>query len=337
MKRRSFISNTTYSIAGVSLLGMYACKENESGQKSTVNQNVMISQTDPKIKLSLAQWSLHKMILNNALDAMDFAQKAKGLGFESLEYVSQLYIPEIQKRGNTDQAIMDIMTELKEKSDSLSMKNQIMMVDLHDDKELLASSDEFYRTAAVEKHRIWVDATAALGCHSMRVSLFGSLDQKIWVKNSVKSLKELCKYASKKNINVIVENHGYLSSNGALMVQVMEGVDMANCGTLPDFSNFCLKREANELWSTPCIEEYDKYQGVKELMPYAKGVSAKSFNFDNNGRETTIDFVKMMGIVNDANYNGYIGIEYEGEELSEEEGILATKALLINVADELTS
>ncbi len=337
MKRRNFISNSAYSIAGVSLLGMYACKENKLSQKSIQNQNTLFSQTDPEIKLSLAQWSLHKMILNNQLDAMDFAQKAKELGFDSLEYVSQLYIPEIRKRGNTDQAIMDIMEELKGKSDSLSMQNQIMMVDLHDDKELLASEDETYRSASVEKHKVWVEATAALGCHSMRVSLFGSLDQHLWLESSIKSLKELCQYASKKNINVIVENHGYLSSNGALMVQVMEGVQMANCGTLPDFSNFCLRREANELWSTPCLEEYDKYQGVRELMPYAKGVSAKSFNFDENGRETTIDYLKMMRIVRDANYNGYIGIEYEGEKLSEEEGILATKALLKEITKEITS
>lgn len=291
----------------------------------------------PTVKLSLAQWSLHKMIVNNTLNPMDFAKKAKELGFDALEYVSQLYIPEIEKRGNTDQAIMDIMAELKEKSDALGMSNQIMMVDLHDGEALLASGEEINRKKAVEKHKIWVDATAALGCHSMRVSLFGSLDQHTWAESSIKSLTELCQYASKKNINVIVENHGYLSSNAALVVEVMKAVDLPNCGTLPDFSNFCLKREGNELWSTPCIEEYDKYQGVQELMPYAKGVSAKSFNFDKNGQETTIDFLKMMGIVYDASYTGYVGIEYEGEELPEAKGILATKALLNKVTMELKS
>src|SRR5690606_31015907 len=306
-----------------------------SNQKTISDHNTIIPEPTSIVKLSLAQWSLHKMILNKTLNPMDFAQKAKDLGFEALEYVSQLYIPEIEKRGNTDQAILEIMVALKEKSDALKMDNQIMMVDLHDENELLASADPNYRSKAVEKHKVWVDATEILGCHSMRVSLFGSSEQQAWVSNAIKSMTELCEYAAKKNINVIVENHGYFSSNAALVVKVMEGVNMPNCGTLPDFGNFCLKREGNELWSTPCIEEYDKYQGVRELMPYAKGVSSKSFNFDNNGKETTIDFLKMMRIVKDAGYNGYVGIEYEGEELSEEEGILATKALLVNVAKEL--
>src|SRR5690606_3252149 len=337
MERRNFISNATYSIVGVSLLGMYACKKNNSEAQSTADQNTIISKTAPTLKLSLAQWSLHKMIVNNTLNPMDFAQKAKELGFEALEYVSQLYIPEIKKRGNTDQAILDIVTELKEKSDALGMHNQIMMVDLHDEQALLASGSETHRSKAVENHKIWVDATAILGCHSMRVSLFGSLEEAIWASSSVKSLSELCQYAAKMNINVIVENHGYLSSNAALVAKVIKEVNMSNCGTLPDFDNFCLKREGNELWSTPCIEEYDKYKGVQELMPYAKGVSAKSFNFDNKGQETTIDFLKMMRIVNDAGYKGYVGIEYEGDELSEEQGILATKALLMQVTKELTS
>ena len=335
MKRRTFISNTAYSTFGLSLLGLYACKNKSSNQKSISDQNTIIPEPTSSVKLSLAQWSLHKMILNKTLNPMDFAQKAKDLGFEALEYVSQLYIPEIEKRGNTDQAILEIMVALKEKSDALKMDNQIMMVDLHDENELLASADPNYRSKAVEKHKVWVDATEILGCHSMRVSLFGSPEQQAWVSNAIKSMTELCEYAAKKNINVIVENHGYFSSNAALVVKVMEGVNMPNCGTLPDFGNFCLKRKGNELWSTPCIEEYDKYQGVRELMPYAKGVSSKSFNFDNNGKETTIDFLKMMRIVKDAGYNGYVGIEYEGEELSEEEGILATKALLVNVAKEL--
>lgn len=337
MERRNFISNATCSIVGVSLLGMYACKQSNSNQVSLNDKDKLISEITPTVKLSLAQWSLHKMIVNNTLNPMDFAQKAKELGFEALEYVSQLYIPEIKKRGNTNQAIMDIATELKEKSDALGMHNQIMMVDLHDGEALLASADQSNRRKAVENHKIWADATAVLGCHSMRVSLFGSLEEDLFVSGAVQSLKELCQYAAKKNINVIVENHGYLSSNGALMVKVMKGVNMSNCGTLPDFDNFCLKRKGNELWSTPCIEEYDKYKGVKELMPYAKGVSAKSFNFDNKGQETTIDFLKMMRIVKDAGYKGYVGIEYEGDELSEEDGILATKALLIQVTKALTS
>ena len=308
MKRRNLTSNATYSTFGLSLLGLYACKKKSSNQNSISDQNTIIPEPASRIKLSLAQWLLHKMILNKTLNPMGFAQKAKDFGFEALEYVSQLYIPEIEKRGNTDQAIIDMMVALKEKSDALGMHNQIMMVDLHDENQLL-TSDPNYRTKAVEKHKVWVDATEISGCHSMSVSLFGSSEQQAWVSNATKSMIELCEYATKKNINVIVENHGYFSSNAALVVKVTERVNMPKCGTLPDFGDFCLKRKGNELWSTPYIEEYDKYQGVRELMPYAKGVRSKSFNFDNNGEETAIDFLKTMHIVKDAGYNGNVGIE----------------------------
>ncbi len=196
-----------------------------------------------------------------------------------------------------------------------------MMVDLQGDENLLSTPNQTHRKQGVENHKIWIDATAILGCHSMRINLFGSNDEEVWKENSIASLKELSEYASEKNVNIIVENHGYLSSNGALMAEVMETVNKENCGTLPDFGNFCLKREDNKLWDAPCIEEYDIYKGVEELMPFAKGVSAKTFNFDENGNETTIDFYKMMKIVKDAGFTGFVGVEYEGEELSEEKGI----------------
>jgi len=192
----------------------------------------------------------------------------------------------------------------------------------------LAAVDEAERKEAVENHYKWVDAAAALGCHSIRVNLNGSQDPEVWVSASVDGLTQLATYAKDKNINIIVENHGGPSSNAAMLASIMEEVNMDNCGTLPDFGNFCIKREAGDYYESKCLEEYDKYQGVEELMPYAKAVSAKSYNFDAEGNETIIDFAKMMKIVKDAGYSGYIGVEYEGSELSEEEGILATKKLL---------
>ncbi|MDG3582695.1 sugar phosphate isomerase/epimerase family protein [Galbibacter pacificus] len=333
MKRRKFIRNTSSTGLAISLLGMYACKKTSTKKEIVTKKDVF----EPFFKLSLAQWSIHKMIWEENFDPMNFAKKAKELGFSGLEYVNQLYNKEIEKRGNTNEAIISLANDLKKRSEEHQMHNQIMMVDLQGEENLLATPDEAIRKQAVENHKIWVDATSILGCHSMRINLFGSLDEGKWKESSVASLTELSEYASAKNVNIIVENHGYLSSNGALMAEVMATVNKKNCGTLPDFGNFCLRREGNELWGTPCIEEYDKYKGVEELMPFAKGVSAKSFNFDENGNETTIDFLKMMKIVKDAGFNGYVGVEYEGEELPEEKGILATKALLIEVAKKINT
>jgi hypothetical protein len=111
----------------------------------------------------------------------------------------------------------------------------------------------------------------------------------------------------------------------------MKAVGMANCGTLPDFGNFCIRREKGDMWESPCVEWYDRYQGVEEIMPFAKGVSAKTYRFDAEGNCIESDYARMLPIVKQAGYTGYIGIEYEGSDLSEEQGIRATKALLERV------
>ena len=195
----------------------------------------------------------------------------------------------------------------------------------------LATSEESDRIAAVENHCKWVDAAAAMGCHSVRVNLNGSSEPETWIPNSVDGLRRLATYASDKNINVLVENHGGLSSNASLLVQVMREVGMDNCGTLPDFGNFCISED-----DSGCLENYDRYKGVEELMPYAKAVSAKSNNFDVSGNETGINYLKMLEIVKDAGYNGFIGVEYEGSELGEEAGIIATRDLLLKVAKQIS-
>ena len=136
-------------------------------------------------------------------------------------------------------------------------------------------------------------------------------------------------------INVIVENHGGYSSDGSWLASVIQNTEMANCGTLPDFGNFCIERDSGKQWEGKCINEFDRYKGVEMFMPLAKSVSAKSHDFDENGNETHTDYSKMLKIVKNAGYSGYIGVEYEGSELSEYEGIKATKALLEKIGKEL--
>ena len=196
----------------------------------------------------------------------------------------------------------------------------------------LSFNDETQTAEAIENHKKWIDAAQFLGCHSIRVNLFGETNPEDWKKNSVASLKALCEYAAPKNVNIIVENHGGLSSNGELLAQVMQEVNMDNCGTLPDFGNFCVKREGGARWGAPCVEEYDMYVGIEELMPWAKGVSAKSYEFDENGDETKIDYYKMMDIVGETDFDGFVGIEFEGDVEDPIPGILATKALVTKAA-----
>lgn len=307
--------------------------DNSEAQKATAEHTVTTTENAPPFfKLSLAQWSLHKAMISGEMSPLDFAQKAKELGFEGIEYVSQLYREELKKDPDPQKAMKKLLETLKSKSEQHNIQNLIIMVDGEGD---LAVVDEKERNNAVENHKKWVDAAQFLGCHSIRVNLFGANDPGQWKAAATDGLSKLSDYAAGKNINVIVENHGHLSSDAALLVEVMKQVNKPNCGTLPDFGNFCLEREGGARWGAKCIREYPKYQGVKEMMPYAKAVSAKSYDFDAEGRETTIDYKKMLEIIKASGYNGFIGVEYEGDRLSETEGIIATRDLLLSTAKEL--
>lgn len=330
MKRRNFIRKTTAAGIGVSFLGSYACKEEKKQADVPVEEPVLETVLSPFFKLSLAQWSIHKMIREDGVDPYSFAEKAKNWGFEGLEYVSQLYNPELSDANYSQEAMAAFVNKSNAEAEKYGMKNVLIMIDGQGN---LAASDETERDETIEKHKRWVDAAAAMGCHSIRVNLNGSSEPENWKASSVDGLTKLATYAKTKNINVIVENHGGLSSNGALHAEVMKMVAMDNCGTLPDFGNFCITRKKGT-WD--CELEYDKYKGVKELMPYAKAVSAKSNVFDADGNERAIDYVKMLQMVKDAGYTGYIGVEFEGSELGEEAGIIATKELLIKAAKEVS-
>jgi len=306
MKRRQFSKLLTSASSGIILSSGYSYNSLKERSKNGI---------------SLAQWSLHKMIkIDKTLNPIDFAQKSKELGFDAIEYVSTLYRPALEKM-----TISKLTKELKSNSKEHDIINLLIMVD---DEGYLSSSNPNQIIESVEKHKRWVEMAYELGCHSVRVNLDGEQDLDRWKENSTKGLTLLSEFSQSSNINIIVENHGSHSSNGKALSEVIKNVNLENCGTLPDFGNFCIKRENNNLYIGPCEIEYDKYQGMRDLMPYAKAVSAKSYDFDEFGNETTIDFKKMMDIIKGFNYQGFLGIEYEGNMLSELEGIDLTKNLI---------
>jgi len=266
----------------------------------------------PLFEISLAEWSLHKTLFAGNLDNLDFPRVAKEqFGIHAVEYVNQFF-----KDKAKDAAYLG---ELAKRADDVAVKNLLIMCDGLGN---LGDPDDTARTKAIENHFPWVEAAKRLGCHSIRVNAAskGSFEEQ--QKLAADGLARLSDYAKQLEISVIVENHGGLSSNGEWLAGVMKLVDRPNCGTLPDFGNF---------------HDYDRYKGIEELMPFAKGVSAKSHDFDGDGNETHTDYRKALKLVLDAGYRGYIGVEYEGSGLSEEDGILATKKLLEQVREELAS
>ena len=273
--------------------------------------------------ISLAEWSLHKTIFNEKkLTNLDFpvvARKEFGIGI--VEYVNQMFK---DKAKDTT-----YLNELLKRCKDNNVKNHLIMID---GEGGLAETDEKTRNQAVENHKKWVDCAKYLGCATIRVNSFGKGSAEEVAKAAIDGLGKLGEFAAKSGINVIVENHGGYSSDGKWLGNVMKQVNMKNVGTLPDFGNFCIKRTDGSEWGGKCVEEYDRYQGVKELMPFAKGVSAKTNSFTTDGNEADMDYTRLLKIVKDSGFRGIIGIEYEGSTLSEYEGIKATKKLLETIA-----
>ena len=322
MERRTFIRNGFTLSLGAASFG------------TALAHNVLTdfsANSTPFFKLSLAQWSLHNAIWKRQLDPYDFTAKAKELGFEGVEFVNQLY-PDVMKAKDKTAALKQFITKLNTAAKTEGVENVLIMIDGEGDLAVPSISE---RNQAIENHKAWVETAAAMGCHSIRINLFGERDEIAWKAQAAESMRKLGEFAAPYKINIIVENHGYLSSNAALVMEMLAEVNLPNCGTLPDFGNFCLEREAGKRWDAACIREYDRYQGVKELLPKAFAVSAKSHDFDQAGIETHTDFKRMLQLVKDAGYTGFIGVEYEGQQLDEISGILATKELLLKQAKQL--
>ena len=298
--RRNFIKRTGLAGTGLFFLPYFLKARDSQGEMF--------------FKISLAEWSLHRMLRSGDLTNLKFPEYAlRNFDIHAVEYVSTFF-------KNTQK---EYLAELKNRTTELGVRNVLIMVDAEGN---LGELNKKERMKSVENHFRWVDSAKYLGCHSIRVNARGKGSPDEVADAAVKGLSDLAKYAAGQKINVIVENHGGISSNGQWLSDVIRRVGMDNCGTLPDFGNFRISKN----------EEYDRYKGVKELMPFAKGVSAKSHDFNEAGEEIHTDFYKMLKIVKDAGYMSFIGIEYEGSGLSEVEGIKATKRLLEKVGKELS-
>ena len=308
--RRTLLKTGAAAALGVSLTPWPALADFEEDDK-------------PLFKISLAQWSLHRMLYDKKLDNLDFAKTAKqDYGIEAVEYVNAFF-----KDKAKDAAYI---AEMKKRAADEGVRSVLIMCD---GEGRIGDPDDKARTQAVENHYKWVEAAKELGCHSIRVNAASEGEYKEQQKLAADGLRRLTEFSTKHDLNVIVENHGGLSSNGEWLSGVMRMVDHPRCGTLPDFGNFCLdwsKQDDPDAW-------YDRYKGVEEMMPFAKAVSAKSHDFDEQGEETKTDYHRMLKIVLAAGYHGHVGVEYEGSEKSEEEGIRLTKRLLERVRDELSA
>jgi sugar phosphate isomerase/epimerase len=307
LNRRSLLQNLSagsvacwaglqMGFAGSSPLGETACSAAEKA---------------PLFKISVAQWSFHRAIRSGKLDNLDFAKISKErFGIDAIEYVNQFFKDKAKDK--------TYLKQMKQRAADHGVKSLLIMVD---GEGQLGNPDEKKRTVAVENHYRWVEAAKFLGCHAIRVNAASGGTYEEQMKRAADGLRRVSQFAAPHGLSVIVENHGGLSSNGKWLAATIKQVNEKNCGTLPDFGNF---------------GNYDRYLGVRETMPFAKAVSAKSHDFDEQGNETHTDYLKMMKIVLAAGYHGYVGIEYEGRKLDEFAGVEATHKLLLQVRKQLS-
>lgn len=283
--------------------------------RSSFNAGSAAAARKPLFTISLAQWSLHRALFGKQLDNLDFARVAKQeYGIDAVEYVNQFFKTKAKDRG--------YLAEMKKRAADYGVQNVLIMCD---GEGALGDPDAAKRKQAIENHYQWVEAAKFLGCHSIRVNAQSNGTYEEQIDRAADGLRRLTEFGAAHAINVIVENHGKLSSNGDWLTTVIKKVGHPRCGTLPDFGNFNLGDG----------REYDRYRGVEQMMPFAKGVSAKTHDFTANGSEAHTDYWKMMKIVLAAGYHGRVGIEYEGNSVSEPEGIRKSKALLEMVRSEL--
>lgn len=300
MKRRDFMKTT----AAAGIFGAAALSSCEQPEKQL-------------FKISLAEWSLHKAIFAGEINHLDFAKIAKEkFDITGLEYVNQFFMDKAEDK--------TYLGEMHKRCTDFGVQSLLIMCD---NEGRIGDPDADARKQAVNNHHKWVQAAQFLGCHSIRVNAYSESSEEEQQKLVADGLHQLCVYADDYDINVLVENHGGLSSNGKWLSEVMNKVNHPRVGTLPDFGNFQI---ASDEW-------YDRYLGVQELMPFAKAVSAKSSEFDDSGEDIRTDYLRMMKIVLDAGYSGFVGIEYSGPTLSEMDGIAATKALLDKVRNKLAA
>lgn len=311
--RRTFIKKSALATAAIAAL------------PNTSIANLMTNSKDSDLKLSLAQWSLHRALEKDEIKAVDFAQIAKNkYDISAIEYVNQFYVD----MANSSK----FWSQMKQRAEDEGVKSLLIMVDNEGE---LGYPGNVERKTAVENHYKWIDAAKILGCHSIRVNAFGKGTKRELHSALIDGLGSLAEYGEKQNINVLVENHGLHTSDGKFMISVLQQVNSSFLGTLPDFGNWCLAEKWGSTQNNKCEEIYDHYEGVTDFLPFAKGVSAKSYNFDSQGNETYLDYPRFLKLVKESDFDGYVGIEYEGEKMSEPDGIRATKALLEKAWHEL--
>lgn len=303
---------------------------------------IAIGQDEPLFRISLAHWSYHKAIFGDSrsnwtwfiktlhsdpdgvllgpMDPRDLAVRAREHGIEAVDYSNTLFFGHASDR--------PYLAEMKRRAEGEGVSAQLITCG---ELGRLGAADPDKRRQAVENHKPWLEAAAYLGCHSIRADAYGDGTYLEQLERTSEGVHALCEKADEIGLDVLLENHGESSNNGAWLAMVIETVNHPRLGVLADFGNWFLGG-----WNNDPPRWYDRYQGLRDIAPYTRSVSAKSHGFDEDGQELQTDFAEAMRILLEAGFRGYASVEFEGDHMSEDEGVAATKRLLEAVREELS-
>ena len=301
---------------------IFSCQNPTDSKKERVEATEESKPLD--IQFSLAQWSYNRDLFAGEMNNFDFIRKAKEHGFDGVEYVNQFFMDKADNKPFLD--------SLKRISKKHQIQNVMIMIDREGD---LGDPDEEKRKEAIANHKKWIDAAAYIDCINIRINAHGEGPEDKVLASCVESIEELANYGQEKAVHILIENHGGYSNDAEWLVNLYKEIDHTNISLLADFDNWCIEREDGKLWGSPCIKEYDRQKGMKEILPYSNGISIKSFEFDKNGFETKMDYPALFKIMKESGYDSYFAIEYEGHNLDSDVGIKKTKALAEKMIKEI--
>lgn len=260
-------------------------------------------------------------ILRGPRDPMDFPRLARdAYGLEAIELEASLHYAHVRNDA--------YFARLRQQCDASGVRC-VVISNMWEGN--LASLQGQPEQTARNYHR-WVDIAAIMGCRLLTVNVNARRGNRdLLAARAAEGLVALTSYSGPRGITVLVENHGWYSAYPPWLVGIMETVNSPFCKLSVDLGNFCTRWDSGQ-----CVEQqYDPYEGVALMMPHARHVSAKMLGFDERGNDVRTDYVRMLRIIRDAGYQGYIGIEYAGDQLSPDHGIRASLALLRRATSEL--
>ncbi len=349
MKRRDFLGKLGLSMAalgsGMGLplaTGAHAAPRLQADLGTLGGWHLPPRPDEPLFKLALAHWSYHKAIFGGSrsdydwfiktlhsdpdgvllgeMDPRDIVVKARAHGLDAVTYANQLFFGHANDQ--------PYLAELKRRADGEGINSLLINCD---ELGKLGDADPVKRAQAVDNHVRWLEAAAFLGCHSIRANPYADGSYLEQMQRVSEGLYTLCTHADAMGLNILVENHGESSNNGAWLAMVVESVNHPRLGVLADFGNWFMGG-----WNNDPPRWYDRYQGLRDIAPYTRAVSAKAHAFDAQGQETETDFTEALWLLLAAGFRGYVSAEYEGDQWPEEEGVTATIRLLQAARETLT-